>query len=48
MGLLSELKNLYPIEKMESGEYSICGIELPTVADIRQPVTIIGYIPVCN
>ena len=36
MGLLSELKMLYPIEKsLESGDHSICGLDLPPFAEMR-------------
>lgn len=35
MGLLSELKVIYPIERAESGEFSIKGIELPPLGELR-------------
>jgi hypothetical protein len=28
--LLSELQTIYPIERLENGEYAIRGLELPT------------------
>ncbi len=35
MGLLSELKVIYPIERAETGEFSIKGIELPPLGELR-------------